>query len=43
VVLGYDFVATDLVCYTVGVALAWATDAVTPPGEVRGPRSTRTV
>ena len=26
-VLGYDFVATDLVCYTAGVVLAWAIDA----------------
>ena len=25
-VLGYDFVATDLVCYTAGVVLAWAID-----------------
>ena len=25
-VLGYDFVATDLACYTVGVVLAWAID-----------------
>lgn len=27
-VLGYDFVATDLLCYAVGVGLAWAIDAV---------------
>jgi Protein of unknown function (DUF2809) len=27
-VLGYDFVATDLVCYTAGVVLAWAIDAL---------------
>ena len=27
-VLGYDFVATDLACYTVGVVLAWAIDAL---------------
>ena len=26
-VLGYDFVATDLVCYTAGVVLGWAIDA----------------
>ncbi len=26
-VLGYDFVATDLACYTAGVVLAWAIDA----------------
>jgi len=26
-VLGYDFVATDLACYTAGVLLAWAIDA----------------
>ncbi len=26
-VLGYGFVATDLVCYTAGVVLAWAIDA----------------
>ena len=25
-VLGYDFVPTDLACYTAGVALAWAID-----------------
>jgi Protein of unknown function (DUF2809) len=25
-VLGHDFVVTDLVCYTAGVALAWASD-----------------
>ena len=33
-VLGYDFVATDLACYAAGVVLAWAFDAlrrVTPP------------
>jgi len=27
-VLGYDFVSTDLACYVAGVALAWAIDAV---------------
>jgi hypothetical protein len=27
-VLGYDFVASDLLCYTAGVVLAWAVDAV---------------
>ena len=27
-VLGYDFVATDLVCYTAGVVLAWAIDVL---------------
>ena len=27
-VLGYDFVATDLVCYTAGVVLAWGIDAL---------------
>ena len=27
-VLGYDFVPTDLVCYTAGVGLAWAIDAL---------------
>jgi hypothetical protein len=29
-VLGYDFVATDLVCYTAGVVLAWAIDGLSP-------------
>jgi len=42
-VLGYGFVPTDLVCYTVGVALAWAVDAVRRRDDVRGPLSTRTV
>ena len=41
-VLGHDFVATDLVCYTAGVALAWAIDLVRRPAGGRGPRSTRT-
>ena len=27
-VLGYDFVATDLACYTVGVVQAWAIDGL---------------
>jgi Protein of unknown function (DUF2809) len=27
-VLGYDFVAADLACYTAGVVLAWAIDAL---------------
>ena len=42
-ILGYDFVAADLVCYTAGVALAWAIDAVRRPGDGRRPGSTRTV
>jgi hypothetical protein len=42
-ILGSDFVATDLVCYTAGVALAWAIDAVRWLGDVQGPRSARTV
>ena len=29
-VLGYDFVATDLACYTAGAVLAWAIDAAHP-------------
>ena len=33
-VLGYGFVATDLVCYTAGVVLAWAIDAA----RARSPR-----
>ena len=27
-VLGYDFMTTDLACYTAGVALAWAIDVL---------------
>lgn len=42
-ILGYDFVATDLVCYTVGVALAWAIDAIRWLGDVRRQRTDRTV
>ena len=34
-VLGYDFVAVDLVCYTAGVLLAWAVDALRRPHGVR--------
>jgi Protein of unknown function (DUF2809) len=41
-ILGYDFVPVDLVCYTAGVALAWAIDAVRRPDDNRL-RSIRTV
>ena len=42
-IVGYDFVPADLACYTAGVALAWAIDAVRRPGDGRGPGSTGTV
>jgi len=35
-VLGYDFVATDLACYTTGVVLAWAIETGVRPGSDRG-------
>jgi hypothetical protein len=32
-VLGYDFVATDLACYTTGVVLAWAIETGSDRGQ----------